>query len=746
MAKKITAEIGHEGLTKEVEYQVPEDEPGMWDKNHHFDIVRDGEVLRLDAVDKVTGKAKYSSDIRRPDMLYAVLVTCPHAHAKINSVDTSAAEKMPGVKAVMVADGLNTARFAGWIIGAVAAETIQQARDAARQFEVDYKVLSFVVDGEEAMDDTSPRVHKGGNVDSGRPRERGDVDQGFQEADVIHEGEYSTQVTPHTCLESHGCVAEWKDGELTVWHSTQGILSVQRGMARATDTPENKTRVITQYMGGGFGSKFGPEEFGIMAAKMTKETGRPVWFMVDRYVDIVMCGNKPAAKMYVKLGAKKNGTLTAVYLQSSNVVGHTGRASVASPFMSYYDCPNIRIEENNVRINAGSSRAFRAPGHPQGSFGMEMALDGLAQKLDMNPLALRLKNVTPSALDARKHEFEVGAERFGWDTKYKKPGSENGRFRRGVGCAVTYWGYSGRPGGAVVRCTLYPDGSAEVANCTQDLGTGHRTMMASVAAETLGTDIDQIKVSIGDTQLGLEGPASGGSTTTPTTAPAVRSACYKAKRKLFEKVAQKWKTEVDDIESDRGMVTCKSDSNKKMTWEKAASMIRNGTLTTTGEHIQRPEIEGMDIGTPPRGAQFAEVVVDTATGRVKVEKIVAVQDSGVMMAPKQAESQICGGVIQGVSFALLEDRVMDNMLGRQINPNLEEYKVLGPQEMPEIEPIIVNVYDPVNNASAKGLGEPPHIPTAAAIGCAVGNAIGVPVNDLPMTPDKVLAALQEKEG
>ncbi len=746
MPKEIKALIGHEGVTREVSYEVPDNEPGMWDSNYDFSIIGKKDLTRLDAIEKVTGKAKYAHDMRRPNMLYAVLVTCPFAHARINKVDTSEAEKMPGVKAVMVADGLNTARFAGWIIGAVAAETIQQARDAARKVKVDYTELPFVVDEEEAMREESPRVHKGGNVDKGRVRDRGDVDKGFQEADVIHEGEYETQVTPHNCLETHGCVAEWNGDELTVWHSTQGIMSVQGAVSKAAGIPASQTRVITQYMGGGFGSKFGPEEFGNMAVSMAKETKRPVHFLVDRYVDTVMCGNKPGSKMYVKLGAKRDGTLTAVYLKADNFIGHTGRASVAAPYLEYYECENIRIEESNVRTNAGSSRAFRAPGHPQGSFGMEMALNELAAKLEMDPLALRLKNVPETELDARQYEFKLGAEKFDWKNKYKKDGSSEGRIKRGVGCAVTFWPYTGRSGGAEVRCTLYPDGSAEVANCTQDLGTGHRTMMAAVAAETLGVGIENIKVSIGDTRLGLNGPASGGSTTTPTVSPAVRSAAYKAKRKLFELVAGKWKTDVDDIECKNGTVYSKSDSNKKMSWKKAAAMIRKGNIVTMGEHINRPNIEDLNIGTPARGAQFAEVEVDTETGKVCCTKLVAVQDVGKTLTKTQSDSQICGAVIQGLSYALLEDRIMDNMLGRQINPNMEDYKILGIQEMPDIEPVIVDVYDPVNNTSAKGLGEPPHIPTAAAVGCAVANALGMPIRSLPITPDKVLDALNRKEG
>ena len=744
MAKKISALIGHEGHTKRVEYEVPEDEPGFWGADRDFSIVGKKRVKRLGAHEMVTGKAKYTHDVNRPNMLYAALVTCPHAHAKIVSVDPSKAEKMPGVKAVMVADRLGTAQFAGWIIASVAAETIQQARDAARVVKVEYEELPFVVELDEAMAGGTPLSER--EPRKRTSRDRGDIEKGFQEADVIHEEEYETPVNTHSCLETHGCVAEWEGDELTVWFSTQSLWGVQKPMARAGDVPVNKTRIITQFMGGGFGSKLGSEQFAEMCVKLAKKTKRPVKFMVDRYEDSVMCGNKPGARMSVKLGAERDGTLTAISTTAYNLVGHQGGGSVASAFGEFYECPNVLVEEASVKINAGSARPFRAPGHPQGSFGMEMALEELAMKLDMDPVELRLKNLPTIPLNACAYELKLGAERFGWKKKFKKHGSDTGTIKNGVGCAVTYWPCYGSPGGAVVRCNIHSDGSVEIANAAQDLGTGFRTMMAVTAAETLGIDVESIRVSTGDTRIGLPGPNSGGSKTTPTVSPAVRSAAYKAKCKLFKLVSSKWETSAEDIDCRNGVVFRKSDPSKKMTWKEAASTIRPSPIVALGEHIERPKFEGMRIGTPSRGAQFAEVEVDTETGRVRCKKILAVQDCGKTITRAQAENQISGGVIMGVSYALLEDRIMDTMAGRQINPNMEDYKIMSAIGVPDIEMIIVDVYDPLSNTSAKGLGEPPHIPTAAAIGCAVANALGVPIRELPITPDRVLEALNRKEG
>lgn len=757
MAKKVSALIGFEGNTRQIEYEVPENEPGVWGADYQFNQVGKVDHPRLDAIAKVTGKAKYSYDINRPNMLHAALVTCPYAHARILKVDISQAQGMPGVKAIELFDNIenSVARHAGWMIAAVAAETPAQAEDAARAVKVEYKELPFVIDPGEAVMDEAPRVHKGGNVEEKpKSRERGDIEKGFQEAEVISEGTYNTQVQVHNCLEPHGCVAEWNNDELTVWHSTQGIWTVSRGMAKALGIPDNKSRCITEYMGGGFGSKFGPEDFCIVAAKMARKAQRPVKMMLAREQEMILAGNKPAAKLYVKVGAKKDGTITAIYAQVHNVPGHSGNSSSAVPFFEHYNIPNVKIDEFNVLINAGSSRAFRAPGRPQGCFGLEMALEEMAMKLGMDPYEFRAKNITGGLLKALPKEFEMGRDKFGWNQKYKSHGaSGEGSVKRGVGCAVTYWHQNGAPGGAVVRCTVFPDGSVEVANGSQDIGTGHRTMMALVAAEELGLTANDIKVTIGDTTLGLDGPASGGSVTTPTVAPAVRSACYRAKMQLFDKVAEKWKVDKNDLETKNGEVFSKSNGSKRMTWKDAAALIRSGTLVAMGEHVEHPAIpenikadDLNDFGSGAYGAQFAEVEVDTETGKVKVLRVVAVQDIGKTLAKMQTESQICGAVIQGISYALFEDRIMDNMTGRPMNPNMEDYKILTVADMPQIEPVIVDVFDPVNNASAKGLGEPPHIPTAAAVGCAVANALGVPVRDLPITPDKVLAALMTKEG
>jgi xanthine dehydrogenase YagR molybdenum-binding subunit len=315
-----------------------------------------------------------------------------------------------------------------------------------------------------------------------------------------------------------------------------------------------------------------------------------------------------------------------------------------------------------------------------------------------------------------------------------------------VGCAVTTWPYYAGAGGAMARCTLFPDGGVEIANACQDMGTGIRTAMTTTAAETLGLGVESIRIQIGDTQLGLVGPMSGGSVTTANVAPAVRSAAYKAQRQLFTIVAQKWGVELDNVACKNNVVYAVSNPAISMPWKEAAALMGLDPIVTTARDQARPSVRGVTLGSQMRGAQFAEVEVNTETGRIRCLKIVAAQECGIAMARAQAESQICGGAIMGLSYALSEEQLLDNMMGRQINPSMETYKLLHLMQTPEIEVVLIDLYDPVNNCSARGLGEPPHIPTAAAIGCAVYNALGVPMRSIPFTPNKVLQALKGREG
>ncbi|MBD3267557.1 molybdopterin-dependent oxidoreductase [bacterium] len=736
---------GHEGHYKEITIRTSDNEPDIWGAQQEYSIVGK-KIPRIEAIEKITGKAKYTHDINLPNMLYGVLLTCPHAKATLRNIDTTEAESMPGVVAIETLRIVRRANYAGTIFGVVAAETIQQARDAARKVKVEYEVSSFDVNPHQSpADPVSPVAVR--NIDeedvegqfAASSFMQGNPELGLRQADVSIEHTYTTPMTPHFCLETHGSAAEWENEQLTVWASTQAIWRCRSDAASAGRVSTSQTRLICQHMGGGFGSKFNLEQYDRLGIDIAKQTGRPVKIMADRWNDATSCGFKPGSRITLQVGAKQDGRLTSMRMDATSFSGQNG--SFDPPLRHGYECPNISASTKTRSLNIAPPRAFRGPGRPQGTFALEMALDELAAQLDMNPLDLRLKNVTSHPTDAREYALNKGADIFGWYDKYHKPGSTPGPIKKGVGLAMSTWNYGSSANSATLRCSIHKDGSVEVATGSQDLGTGNRTAMAVVAAESLGIAVERVKVNLGDTNIGLQAPVSWGSISTGAIAPAVRAAVYQAQLQLFEPIAASWNTTVGDLQCKNGVVNSKSDPTKQMAWEEVAGKITNGPIThiSSNKHLNAP---GIQTGAQMRGAQFAEVEVDTRTGQVRCKKIVAIHECGKTMARAQAESQIGGGVMMGLSYALLEDWIFDPMQGRPLNSNMENYKIMGLMEAPDIEAVVFDVYDPINCACAKGLGEPPHIPTAGAVGCAVYNALGIPIRDLPITPDKIWQALE----
>lgn len=686
---------------------------------------------RVEAVDKVTGKAKYAYDINSPGLLFAQILRCPHANAKIVKIDTSKAEKLPGVKAIVTAPELgimktagHTCRYQGDHVAAVAAIREDILDDALALIEVEYEQLPFVVNEEDAMKPDAPKLTEQGNVRGPRVNDRGDINKGFQEAAVIVEGEYRTQVQTHSCLEPHGGVAKWDGDHLTAWASTQGVFSVQNELANFFKIPASQVTVITEYMGAGFGSKFGAGVEIVTAAFLAKKTGAPVKLMLTRRDEHLTAGNRPSSIHRIRAGATKDGKLVAFENKSYGTGGFAG-----TPYI--YVSSNVHTEHSDVIINAGGARAFRAPGHPQACFATEAVMDELAEKLGMDPLEFRRLN-DPN--QTRQKEYTIGAEKIGWQRRNKVPGSGSGTKKRGMGMGSNTWGGGG--GGTKAQVIINPDGSVEVRCGTQDIGTGTKTVINAIAAEELGLKLEDIKVRIGNTEFPPSG-GSGGSTTVASVSPAIKSTTEAAKMKLFEVVAaKKFGTTADQLEAKDGKIFVKSDPSKSQSWKQATMLLGTEPISIQGEWVQGLSSSGV------AGTQFAEVEVDTETGEVKVLKVVAVQDCGLIIDRLTCESQVNGGVIQAISWALLEDRLMDRQAGRQINSNFSDYKIAGTKETPELVSIM---YDEPERGVI-GLGEPPTIPGAAAIANAVYNAIGVRVGALPITPDKILKALAEKSG
>ena len=489
-------------------------------------------TVRYDGPAKAMGTGKYTADVQLPGMLYARMVDATIPHGRIVSIDISEAEKLPGVRAVHVIEHFYggaelrdpkqevpsrypVIRYAGQPIAAVAATSQQIADDAAKLVKVQYDSMPFVVDRSAARAADAPLVFPGpadeagsagggggpkgvsqtGNIHGPQRKQSGDVEKGFADADVIVESEYFTQVQTHSALETHGFVVDWKPEEVTVYASTQGTASVREEFADVFKLPKSQVRVITEFMGGGFGAKFGAGNEGVVAANLSRKANAPVKLMLDRRQEHIVC-NRPDSHQQLKIGAKKDGTLTAIKLTSYGTAGTGTGAGTAGPATNMYKCPNLVTEENDVFINAGPGAAFRAPGHPQGCFAFEQAIDELAVKLEMDPLTLRDKI---DEHPARRVERQVILQRTNWRNR-KPAGSDPGPVKRGIGIAQSVW-YRFVSMDSSCEVRISRDGSVELMSAVQDLGTGTKTMLAVVVAEELGIPPANVVIRIGDTRF-----------------------------------------------------------------------------------------------------------------------------------------------------------------------------------------------------------------------------------------------------
>ncbi len=729
---------------RDKEAEEPEEPPSP--EKEEFKIIGKS-IPRIDGEKIVTGRAPYTHDIKLRGMLHGKILRCPHACADVVSVDLSRAKSLPGVKAaIQLKEG--RVKYAGEQVAAVAAVDEQTAEKALKLIQVDYKPLPFVVTEDKAMAEGAPQVHDQANVRKFNDYKRGDVEKGFKEADVTLERTYKTAVEIHHPVETHGSIAKWEGKRLIVWDSTQAIFNVRDGLAQFLKIPAGRVQVIKQYMGGGFGSKLGLNDYTVAAALLARQATKPVKIILTRKENSLCVGNRPSSLQTIKGGVKKDGTLTALSLKNYTCGGISTGDRCAEPIIDVYKCPNLKVEESTVYTNTGADRPTRAPGHVQGTFALDGFLDELAAEIGMDPLKLRMKNYStknegdtgiPYSSKGLDKCYQIGAEKIGWERRNKTPGEGNGKTRRGLGMASQIWWGTGRPGTAA-DVKIHRDGSIEAVCGTQDLGGGTRTYMATITAETLGLKPKDVIVKIGNTMYPWCG-SSGGSTTNPSVAPAVRDAALKAADWLKKLGAQKFKVSAADIVLENKKIINKSDPAQSVAFNELQRDIRR-QMVFHGECSGRPS----DYAYNTFGAHFAEVEVDLETGKIKVLKVVAVHESGRISNKLTAESQVVGGITQGVSTALFEERVMDDATGNMVNPNLRDYKLATSLDIPEIEVHFVDMVDPhINILGTKGLGEPPRIPIAAAIGNAVYNAIGVHVSEIPMTPDKVLAALKKKE-
>jgi xanthine dehydrogenase YagR molybdenum-binding subunit len=574
-------------------------------------------------------------------------------------------------------------------------------------------------------------VPQKGNVHGPQQKKIGDTEKGFSEADVIVEGEYFTQVQTHSALETHGFVVDWKPDEVTVYASTQGTSSVRNEFADVFKLPKSKVRVITEFMGGGFGAKFGAGNEGVVAANLSRKANAPVKLMLDRRQEHIVC-NRPDSHQKLRIGAKQDGTLTAIALTSYGTAGVGTGAGTAGPATNMYKCPNLLTEEYDVFINAGPGAAFRAPGHPQGCFAFEQTIDDLAAKLNMDPLTLREKiDENP----ARKVERQLILERTNWRNR-KPAGSDTGPVKRGMGIAQSVW-YRFVNMNSSCEVRISRDGSVELMSAVQDLGTGTKTMLAVIVAEEFGIPPASVGIRIGDTRFPI-GPDSGGSVTAGSITPAARNAAYQAKQKLFVAVAPQLGTTPDNLALQNGRVVFKNDASRSFSLKQVTAKLPTDQISAQATRVAEYAKERITYG----GVDYVELAVDTETGRVHIEKVFGAHDCGRPINPMGVISQINGGILQGISYALFEQRIMDRNAGYMLNANLENYKILGAREVPEIDVVLVENYIAQSSTDAAGIGESAGIITlAAAIGNAFYNATGVRMRKIPMTPANVLSAL-----
>ena len=759
----------------EVERQVPVGEAPPLPTNDRLAVIGKS-VLRIDGRAKVTGAARFTVDVKLAGMLHGRLLRSPYPHARIVSIDTKAAERHPDVRAVhvitdivgraiesgQVPGALPRALYAGAPIAAIAATTPEAAASALNLVKIEYEVLPFVVDIEDARKSGAPAVFSspvsGSGFAGGAPTAaelqqhgnvrgptrvgmRGDVNQGFAAADAVVEAEYRTEVQTHCCMETHAIVADWRADGLTVYLSTQFTAGVRAELADAFDLPRNRVRVVVNAMGGGFGSKSGAGNYARAAIALSRAAGAPVRLVLDRHEEQLDSGNRPGTFQRLKIGARKDGQLSAISLYTYGTAGTATGAGVGNVAQAMYECPNFDIEQYDVFINAGPGCAMRGPGNTPGAFGLEQIVDELAEKLKIDPLLLRDRI---DASPVRREERRRGAERIGWSRRHA-PGADTGTIKRGIGMAQSLWGANVQTN-ASCEVRLLRDGSVEILSSVQDIGTGIGTVLAQVVAEELGLRPQDIRVRIGDTDYPAGGPSYGSRTTASITPPA-RNAAYKIKQTLLAIVAPHLGVAVDDLVLRDGRITTKTNPARGMSLREAAATLRTDQISAFASRsddyggFRRTMTDAALAQTDLGGVQFAEVAVDTETGIVRVDRVVAVQDCGRPMNPMQTESQVQGGVLMGLSYALFEDRVIDRHTGHMLNADLEHYKIAGSRETPDIEVVLLENYQGQSATDAYGIAEPANIATAPAIANAVYNAIGVRLRQLPMTPAAVLGAL-----
>ncbi len=767
--------------------------PNIVLSNREFNVVGTRPV-RPDGADKVTGKANYAADLNLPGLLYGKVLRSPHAHARIKSLDTRRVEAHPGVRAVItsadiqkpsgraselaegamvnyqflsnnvLADG--KALYKGHAIAAVAAASVHAAEEALKLIDVEYEVLPPVMDAKEAMKADAPLVHErlagltsssiraGGVLDDDDPANGtnvanrfefrlGDVDRGFQEAEVIVEKETSTVAVHQGYIEPHCGTAQWhEDGSLTIWSSSQGQFMVRDYTARLVGIPVSKVRAIQMEIGGGFGAKL-TVYMEPLAALLARKAGAPVKMAMNRTEIFEASGPTSGTYVNVKIGATKEGRITAA---AASLIFEAG-AFPGSPvpggaqcMMSAYDIPNAYIEGYDVVVNRPKTSAYRAPGSPAAAFAMETAIDEICEKIGMDPLDFRLLNSSKEGVRRAtgplmpRVGFIETLEAAKAHPHYSAP--LEGPYR-GRGVASGFWGNNTGPSSAVAL--VHPDGTVSLIEGSPDIG-GTRASVSQQFAEVLGIAMEDVKPQIADTDSIGFTSNTGGSGVTFKTGMAAYTAAQDIKQQMIERAARIWDVSVEDVEYEDGVLQHKSDPELRLTFRQLAAR-----QTPTGG----PIVGSAGVNPPGAGPALAthlvDVEVDPDTGKVTILRYTALQDAGKAIHPSYVEGQIQGGVAQGIGWALNEEYFVNNQ-GHMVNSSYLDYRMPTSLDLPMIDTVVVEVANPNHPFGVRGVGEVCIVPPMAAIANAVYHAIGVRMNALPMNPGSVLDALWGKEN
>jgi CO/xanthine dehydrogenase Mo-binding subunit len=701
---------------------------------------------RIDATERVTGKADYTRDVYLDGMLYAQVLRSPHPHARITSIDTSKARALPGVKAIVsnenvkvvwgagsTAGGVqysddikkittqrryafnNPVRFVGEPVAAVAALDRHTAEEAVRLIQVEYEVLPFVMDQEEALKADAPKIWPEGNL-SPDPRnqfqpsvqKRGSVDEGFKSADKVFEARYSTVMCHNAQMEPRSCVAHWEGDKLTVYTPTGGIANCHHDIARDLGMPDEKVRVVCHYMGGNFGNKNQNQDADLITAMLAKEAGAPVKLEFSRKDDFIgMHGRWPTIQYY-KVGVKNDGTLTAIQLRTISNMGPYRKNNGGVSGIELYDCEHTESTLFPMYTNRTTSANFRGPNDPQGYYPIQSHMDDIAYALKMDPLDFITKNMTKPNARTQFTNYTLdecirrGAEMFEWKKRWKPvPGSDPGPIKRGAG--VAFMSFRAGVGSSSALVTVDANEQYTVYVGVTDVGPGAKTTMNIIAAEELGVPMSRVKLVWGDTDTCPYSVGESGSRTTTMTGEAIIAAVKDLKKQI----------------ADKG--------------------LPSGTAVLKASATPNPRIQGKIRNC--FGVNFAEVEVDTELGTVRVLKFVAVHESGRIINPLTATSQIKGGVAMGVGMALHENMVYDLRTGHPVVTGYYFDRVVTHLDAPDVEVEFIQADDGYGPHGAKGIGESGMITTPAAISNAVYNAIGRRIKDLPITRDKIIGAL-----